>query len=263
MAEFPALPIFIDAYLADTIHLTAAEHGVYLMMLMMAWRDPNCSVPNDDDWICRFCRVHGNAWRKMKPVILSFWKEKDGRLFQQRLMKEREYVEEKSKKSRSAARERWKEFHSKPLINNNSKDAGAMRTQCQTDAPTPTPTPTPIKDSPPTPSKPVKEIPDAKPKRKSTTVADDFQPDLDGLRIASELGFINGSLENAVREFIDYWKSDGGTKVDWQATFRNRLRKLAEYRAERDQRKTDGRRNVQDVTGATLRAIQINQSGKT
>lgn len=32
MAEFPALPLWTDAYIGDTAHLTNEEHGVYLRL---------------------------------------------------------------------------------------------------------------------------------------------------------------------------------------------------------------------------------------
>src|SRR6266498_2784415 len=53
MAEFPALPLWTDAYIADTTHLSDAEHGRYLLMLMHLWRTPNKKFPNDDAWLAR------------------------------------------------------------------------------------------------------------------------------------------------------------------------------------------------------------------
>src|SRR4051812_21801143 len=53
MAEFPALPLWTDAYLADCGHLSDAEHGRYFLLLMAMWRAPECRLPNDNDWLAR------------------------------------------------------------------------------------------------------------------------------------------------------------------------------------------------------------------
>ncbi|ACL63205.1 DUF1376 domain-containing protein [Methylobacterium nodulans] len=45
MSAYPSLPLFTDAFIADTGHLSAAETGAYLMLLMVAWRSPGCSLP--------------------------------------------------------------------------------------------------------------------------------------------------------------------------------------------------------------------------
>jgi hypothetical protein len=47
---------------------------------------------------------------------------------------------------------------------------------------------------------------------------------------AAGLGIVNGRLEAAVAEFRDYWRGvpgQRGRKLDWPATFRNRLRETA------------------------------------
>jgi hypothetical protein len=59
MSEFPCLPLFTDAFIADTGHLGAIETGAYLMLLMVAlalaglpaagrrsrsWRDGRASI---------------------------------------------------------------------------------------------------------------------------------------------------------------------------------------------------------------------------
>jgi len=143
MAEYPALPLFVDAYIADTLHLTTQEHGAYLRLLMLAWRSTDCGIPDDDSWICRSLGLHKNAWSKMRESVIAFWVSKNGRLYQKRLKMERDFVEEKSNKNRSAARKRWEDFSSKPLKGKKTGDANAKRMECQNDAPTPTPTPTP------------------------------------------------------------------------------------------------------------------------
>jgi uncharacterized protein YdaU (DUF1376 family) len=93
MADYPGLTIWTDAYLADTRHLSTAEHGAYLLMLMTAWRTPDCSLPNDDKYLGVVVGDSRN-WPKWKVKILPFWTVgEDGRLRQKRLTSEREFVE--------------------------------------------------------------------------------------------------------------------------------------------------------------------------
>ena len=90
MAEYPALPLFTDAFIRDTTHLTAAQTGAYLMLLMTAWRAPDCSLPDDDKLLARIARMDGRAWVANKSVVMSFWKKDDKRRWvQRRLVDER------------------------------------------------------------------------------------------------------------------------------------------------------------------------------
>ena len=72
MSRFPSLPLFTDAFLADTGHLTAQETGAYLLLIMMAWRLPGCRLPDDDAKLARWARVDARTWRHLKPVVMSF-----------------------------------------------------------------------------------------------------------------------------------------------------------------------------------------------
>jgi uncharacterized protein YdaU (DUF1376 family) len=73
MAQFPQLPLFTDAYLADTRHLNAAQHGAYLLLLMMAWRTPDCAIPDDDATLARWASMDLRTWKNTRSVILAFW----------------------------------------------------------------------------------------------------------------------------------------------------------------------------------------------
>jgi len=106
MAEFPALPLWTDAYLADTGHLSYEEHGLYLHILMTMWRTPACQMPNDDAWINRKFGAHADAVRTLcgEFCILSddrkFW-------WQKRLRKQWRWCCEKRGKATESANRRW------------------------------------------------------------------------------------------------------------------------------------------------------------
>lgn len=137
MAEFPALPLFTDAYLSDTRHLTTEEHGAYLLLLMEAWRRPDCSLPDDDKLLARLAGMPVARWQEVKPVVMEFWK-RDGRRkiwTQKRLLKERVYVAEKSASQRDKIVKRWSKT--------KNEDTAVLPNAYRNDTPTPTPTPTP------------------------------------------------------------------------------------------------------------------------
>jgi uncharacterized protein YdaU (DUF1376 family) len=100
MSNFAFLPLSTDAYLADTRHLTVQEHGAYLLLLMTAWRMPDCRLPDDDEMLARWASVDRRTWLRMRERIMGFWTLDDGRWSQKRLLKEREYVSKRAEVSR-------------------------------------------------------------------------------------------------------------------------------------------------------------------
>jgi uncharacterized protein YdaU (DUF1376 family) len=140
MAEFPALPLWSDAYLADTRHLTQAEHGAYLLLLLTAWRTPDCALPDDDKLLARYACCDKRAWARQKPVIMAFWRLADGKWTQKRLSEERAYVADLSSKRAEAggkggrARVRAKALKDKEIVEAKLADCSS-----KIQAPTPTP----------------------------------------------------------------------------------------------------------------------------
>ena len=144
MADFPALPLWTDSYLADTRHLTTLQHGTYLLLLMEAWRRPDTSLPNDDELLQKLAGLSVKDWFAIKDTILAFFRldKKSNVLRQKKLTKEKLFVKKNSKKQRSNAKSRW-DKEKTPSHGNAKQDAKSMPNASQTDAPTPTPIPTP------------------------------------------------------------------------------------------------------------------------
>lgn len=99
MAQFPALTIWTDALIGDTTHLSTAEFGAYMLMLIVAWRTPDCKLPDDDEYLARITRA-GRNWSRMKPAVMAFWKkDADGKWYQKRLLGEYENASRRTQKA--------------------------------------------------------------------------------------------------------------------------------------------------------------------
>ena len=122
MAEYPALPLFTDAFIADTIHLDAAETGAYMMLLMSAWRTSECRLPDDDKILARFARCSPRQWTKIKDTVLKFWTLKNGYWEQKRLSQTRVYVTKNVNQKRKAGAQGGK---ANALKNNKTRSAAA------------------------------------------------------------------------------------------------------------------------------------------
>lgn len=226
MAEFPALPLWTDAYLGDTAHLTNEEHGVYLRLLMFAWRSPDCCLPDDDKRLAIMTGMTDKKWRAIRPVISAFWTIENGSWTQKRLTKERDFVRGKSEKNRDAAKARW---NGKPLENKEAHDADAMPAHmpepCQTNAPTPIPTPSKKEDM----GKPIS--PADKPPVKMR-LPDNWALSDEGWAYARSQAIPDEVIEDEARGFHAYWadRRDRDAKKSergWEQCWANRCRSIA------------------------------------
>lgn len=134
MAEYPYLPFWTDAYIGDCNHLSDAEHGRYLLILMTLWRAPDQRIPNDVDWLARrFRRPPEQVQSEIIPVLREFCKTDGNWWWQERLCKEHDWVKKKSAQRSVAAKSRWE----KEKVPSKS-NAGPHSSR---NAPTPTPKP--------------------------------------------------------------------------------------------------------------------------
>jgi uncharacterized protein YdaU (DUF1376 family) len=145
MSRAGAIPYFGDAYMADTRHLTLEEHGAYHLLMLIAWRSPNCALPDDDKRLAQMLGITGKKWASLRPSVMAFWTLTENGWEQRRLTKERRWVEEKSRKNKSAAEARWED---KSLKDNGGDDANASANgQANADANGDAPPPPPTKKS--------------------------------------------------------------------------------------------------------------------
>lgn len=74
----PWMPLYIADYRADTAHLSAAEHGAYLLLIMHYWSTGG--LPQDDRPLARIACMSGAEWKRARTTIAAFfhdgWKHK-------------------------------------------------------------------------------------------------------------------------------------------------------------------------------------------
>lgn len=95
MAELPFIPFYVGDYLADTRHLTAEQHGAYVLLLFAMWRADDCSIPGDARQLARIASVTPARWERISGDVMAFMTlTEGGRVTQKRLAKEHKNAKE-------------------------------------------------------------------------------------------------------------------------------------------------------------------------
>src|SRR5262245_61635236 len=98
MAEFAHMPLATDSWIADTRHLTPAQRGTYLDLLILMWRTPGCRVPNDDGWLARHLSMTvEQIVAEVRPLIEEFCKCTGNWITDERVTKQWDFVQHKRK----------------------------------------------------------------------------------------------------------------------------------------------------------------------
>jgi len=101
--QFPYLPLWVGDYEVDTSHLTLAQDGAYTRLLRLCWRSPNCSIPDDPDWIRTRMRVDMKTYVEVvDPILREFFHRRHNRWMQKRLTQEWLRVSEQFQKKSHA-----------------------------------------------------------------------------------------------------------------------------------------------------------------
>lgn len=72
------MPLYVGDYLGDTGHLTTAQHGAYLLLMMHYWRKGE--LPDCDRQLSKITKLPLRTWCDYRPVLQDFfhsgWKHK-------------------------------------------------------------------------------------------------------------------------------------------------------------------------------------------
>jgi len=101
VSQAPMMPVYPDALLGDTLHLSTEQFGAYLLLLFATWRNNGKPLPDDDRKLARVCRSTVAHWRRaLRPTVIEFFQTDDGFLHQKRLELEWNWVQGKCESNR-------------------------------------------------------------------------------------------------------------------------------------------------------------------
>lgn len=67
------MPFYVSDYIKDTRHLTTAQHGAYLLLIMEYWT--KTKLPEQDRQLARIAGMSVSEWKTMKPTIQAFFQD--------------------------------------------------------------------------------------------------------------------------------------------------------------------------------------------
>lgn len=206
MAAKTWMPFYFGDYLADTSRLTMLEHGAYLLLMADYWnRGP---LPTDSEQCYCIARATDPKQKAAVDSVLKQYFDKKGAQYRhKRIDKERASADEAYEKRVRAAKKRWKQ-PSNAGSNADAKQDAKHRV------------PADAKHEQPQPH----SLPKGRERRATKRVPADWMPDDSHQRIADEEG-ADLAAELAIFRDHEFPKA----KSDWDATFRNWLRRAKTF----------------------------------
>lgn len=231
----------IGDYDQATAHLTACEDGIYsrLIRWYMASEQP---LPADQTVILRRVRAHTRDEKAaVRTVLAEFFELRDDGYHQHRCDEEIVRYRDKQAKARKSADARWSAQRSQSERNANASsehDAPGMRTHSERNAngmhPASAVAPHPDAGARPSPDS-IHQTPSSEaklPRGRGSRLPANWEPGEPGFAFAAQQGLTNGRAQAEAEKFRDHWTAATGqsaSKADWQAAWRNWVRKAVEY----------------------------------
>lgn len=131
----PFMKLWVGDFVGDTMHLTRAEVGQYVLLLMAMWKNGG-TLPGDPKLLARIARG------AISDAVMAFFESDDEGIYQKRLRAELEDAQKKSIAASQSAKTRWA---NKPLKNKKPAHANghakAMLSESESDNKINTPLP--------------------------------------------------------------------------------------------------------------------------
>ena len=221
------MPLYVADYLADTAHLTAAQSGAYLHLIMAYWRAGG-PLRLDDGALARTARMTPTEWSEASGVVLAFFRQEDGALHHGRIEHElaeaAAMYEARRKRTEAATAARAARNVTTNVTSDVTTNVTLTQPQRQPQPPFPM-------------ERDTVEVPlssggsggtRAARADRGTRLPADWAPTEDDRGFAASLGV---AVEREAASFRDYWHAKPGAdgrKTNWSATWRNWVRRSSE-----------------------------------
>jgi uncharacterized protein YdaU (DUF1376 family) len=193
MTAFNEMVLDTNAYLADTHHLSAQEHGAYLLLLIEMSRSADGWI--DDGILRQVCRVKASHWKAVRATLAPFLIERDGKVSQKRIQRQKARLPKLAILGNSAA--------GMPLAN---KESSLLPLSLVSD------------------SESSLTAVNRKTKKLCKTLREDWQPTIANLDYAKQHGFDKAGSLALAEAFADNHRSKGNRMADWDAAWRTWVR---------------------------------------
>lgn len=231
------MPIYIGDYLADTMRLSTVQHGAYFLLMMEYWRQG--PLPHDADELCAVARTDRKTWdRAIWPVLKRFFSlEEDGFLHQKRADAERAHAEDKRIKRTAAAHAKHQKYSCKKdanapanaeqtVVQNECKEGDTCASRAGA-SPSPSHSSSLRSEDPSLRSggASAEASPGQEKSKRGSRLPADWRPSPELEQFARDNG-TDPSLVTPI--FRDHWigvAGAKGVKLDWDATYRNWVRR--------------------------------------
>lgn len=72
--KLPFFPFYPKDYVVDTGHLSLAEHGAYLQLMIHCWSSEGCQIPADQTWIMKRLGCSAKEYEdSVAPILREFF----------------------------------------------------------------------------------------------------------------------------------------------------------------------------------------------
>jgi uncharacterized protein YdaU (DUF1376 family) len=236
------MPLYAADYLLDTPDLSIEEHGAYLLLLMLAWRQPDGRLPDNERWLKgALPPMHGHTFNRVVRGILSrFFVLADGRYENKRLTNEKQKAAKVSAKQKQNIGKRWAETRENKELADTTVIPSQSQSQSQSQR-----------------EESKKERGAASAAARGTICPDNFTPSPTHYSEGASLGFSANDVDSMAAEMRDWSVANSNRAVarksDWGRAFTNWLKRKQGERGHavaRIDNKQDYKREWKDAINA-------------